>query len=54
MFYSYWQKITELVALADTTADGADKVNLWRTHAPVLGGLSGKIRDEFRKEYLGK
>jgi hypothetical protein len=54
MFYSYWQKITELVALADTTANGADKTALWSAHAPALGDLFYKIRDEFRKEYLGR
>ena len=54
LFYSYWQKIPELVALADTTVNGADKTALWNAHAPALGDLFYKIRDGFRKEYLGR
>jgi hypothetical protein len=51
-FYAYWQKITELVALADTTANGPPKKALWGAHVPALSKLFYKIGDDFRAEYL--
>jgi hypothetical protein len=52
IFYTYWQKITELVALADKTANGPPKQALWAAHAHALGDLFYKIRDDFRAQYL--
>ena len=52
IFYTYWQKITELVALADRTTNGPPKQALWAAHARALGDLFYKIRDEFRTQYL--
>jgi hypothetical protein len=52
IFYTYWQDITELVALADNTANGPPKQALWAAHARALGDSFYKIRDEFRAQYL--
>jgi hypothetical protein len=52
MFYKYWQNISELIAMADKTADGTPKRDLWETHGPQLGGLFNKMREDFRAQYL--
>jgi hypothetical protein len=52
IFYTYWQRITELVALADKTANGPPKQALWAAHAHALGDLFYQIRDDFRAQYL--
>jgi len=54
LFYSQWQAVKELVALSDKTADGADKIALWKTRSGPISDKLNEMRESFRKKYLDR